>query len=244
MNEHVEHLRARTGRRPLRGIWITLLGADALEVLPQDRLAWVGIDLQHGCLEVADLAALLRSTPLPVLVRTASQDPAHLARVLDTGATGVVVPGVESAAECAALVAAVRPPPEGRRSTGASRSAAVGGPRSPLLLPMVETRAGLAAAEDIAGHAGVDGVFVGPYDLSLSLGRPSVVDDEVVEAIRTVAAVARRHGRLVGAFSGDPALESLLPETDLLAVDSDVGVLRRGVHASFGGPDGATDQPA
>lgn len=231
MTERAEQLRGRTGPRPLRGIWLTLLGADALEVLPQDRLDWVGVDLQHGCLEVADLAPLLRSTSLPVLVRTASQDRAHLARVLDTGAAGVIVPGVESAGECAALVAAVRLPPEGRRSTGASRSAAVGGPLSPLLLPMVETRAGLAAAEDIAGHDGVDGVFVGPYDLSLSLGRPSVADDEVVGAIRTVAAAARRRGRLAGVFSGDPALEPLLPDVDLLAVDSDVGVLRRGVQA-------------
>ena len=71
-----------------------------------------------------------------------------------------------------------------------------------------------AAVDEIAGCPGVDGVFVGPYDLSLSLGRPLVVDDEVVAAIATVVASARRLGELAGAYSGNRALEPLLPPLD------------------------------
>lgn len=217
-----------------RGLWLTVLGADALEAVPLAGVGWVGVDLQHGRLEVADLAGILRASPVPVLARTASQDAAHLARVLDTGVAGVIVPGVGSGDEAAALVSAVRLPPEGRRSTGLSRSALVGGPERPLLLPMVETAEGLRAAADIAGCPGVDGVFVGPYDLSLSLGRPSVVDEEVVTAIHHVVATARGAGVLAGAFSGSRDLDGLLPELDLVAVDTDVTALRQGVAGLFG----------
>jgi 4-hydroxy-2-oxoheptanedioate aldolase len=217
--------------RSPRGLWLTVLGADQLEALPLDGVGWLGVDLQHGCLEVRDLAGILRVSPVPVLARAASQDPAHLARVLDTGVAGVIVPGVGSGQEAAALVAAARIPPEGRRSTGMSRSALVGGPARPLLLAMVETAEGLAAAEGIARRPGVDGVFVGPYDLSLSLGRPSVVDPEVVAGIRRVAQVAAGAGVLAGAFSGSRELDPLLPPLDLVAVDSDVAALRLGVAA-------------
>lgn len=217
--------------RSPRGLWLTVLGADQLEALPLEGAGWLGVDLQHGCLEVRDLAGILRVSPVPVLARAASQDTAHLARVLDTGVAGVIVPGVGSGQEAAALVAAARIPPEGRRSTGMSRSALVGGPARPLLLAMVETAEGLAAAEDIAGCPGVDGVFLGPYDLSLSLGRPSVVDDEVVEGIRRVARVAAGAGVLAGTFSGSRELDPLLPPLDLVAVDSDVAALRLGAAA-------------
>lgn len=212
-----------------RGLWLTVLGPDALEALPLDGVGWLGVDLQHGSLEVRDLPGILRVCRVPVLARAASQDAAHLARVLDTGVDGVIVPGVGSGEEAAALVAAVRLPPEGRRSTGLTRSAVVGGPERPLLLPMVETAEGLAAAADIAGCPGVDGVFVGPYDLSLSLGRPAVVDDEVVAAIHQVVAVAREAGVLAGAFSGNRDLDGLLPDLDLVAVDTDVTALQQGV---------------
>lgn len=217
-----------------RGLWLTVLGADALEAVPLDGVGWLAVDLQHGCLEVGDLAGILRVSTVPVLARAASQDAAHLARVLDTGVAGVIVPGVDSGEEAAALVSAVRFPPEGRRSSGLSRSALVGGPERPLLLPMVETRAGLESVADIAGCPGVDGVFVGPYDLSLSLGRPSVVDEEVVAAIHHVAATAREKDVLVGAFSADRDLDGQLPALDLLAVDTDVTALRQGVAALFG----------
>jgi 4-hydroxy-2-oxoheptanedioate aldolase len=217
-----------------RGLWLTLLGADALEALPLAGVGWLGVDLQHGRLEVADLAGILRVSRVPVLARSASQDPGHLARVLDTGVDGVIVPGVGSGDEAAALVRAVRLPPEGGRSTGLSRSALVGGPERPLLLPMVETAEGLAAVERIASCPGVDGVFVGPYDLSLSLGRPSVVDDEVVAAIHHVARTARDRGVMAGAFAGNRELDGLLPELDLLAVDTDVTALRQGVSSLFG----------
>lgn len=219
------------------GLWLTVLRPPALEALPLAGLGvgWLGVDLQHGQYDVGDLRDLLRVTDLPVLARAASADFAHLGAVLDTGVAGVIVPSVDTVEEVQALVRAVRLPPVGRRSTGMSRSAVVGAPAHPLLLPMVETRGALEAARSMAGTPGVDGLFVGPYDLSLALGRPGPVDEEVVAAIRTVVDAAREHGVLAGAFSGSRDLDPRLPALDLVAVDTDVTALRAGVRGLFGG---------
>lgn len=218
-----------------RGLWLGLLGPDELEALPVDGLGWLGVDLQHGRYDVTHLPQLLRAARVPVLARAAAQDRAHLARVLDTGVAGVIVPGVVSRAQVQALVQAVRFPPEGLRSTGMTRSVLVDGPRRPLLLPMIETREALGDVEAIAAVPGVDGVFVGPYDLSLSLGRPGVTDEQVVAAVARVREAARRAGVLAGAFSGSRELDPLLPaDLDLLAVDTDITVLREGMRAVLG----------
>ncbi|GAA5168090.1 HpcH/HpaI aldolase family protein [Ornithinimicrobium tianjinense] len=219
-----------------RGLWLCVLGADALELLPTDGIGWLGVDLQHGVYDVAHLPGLLRVAQVPVLARAASQDPGHLARVLDTGVAGVIVPGVESPADVESLVAAVRFPPEGRRSTGLTRAVLVGGPERPLLLPMVETRGALETVEEIAAVPGVDGLFVGPYDLSLSLGRPGVTDADVVAGIARVREVTRERGLLAGAFSAHRELDPQLPaDLDLVAVDTDITALRQGVAGLLGG---------
>ncbi len=238
----------RPGRGCQRGLWLTFLGPYALEVVAsaashepaQVGPDWFGIDLQHGDLEPADVAPLLRASRLPVLVRLASHDPADLARVLDAGADGVIVPAVESAAQARALVDAAYPPPRGHRSTGGSRAGLVGAASladGPLVLPMVETRAGLDAAAEILDVDGVDGVFVGPYDLALSLGEPSVTSPAVVAAIDAVLAAARERGRLTGLFAGNAELARRYRDVDLLGVDSDVSALRVGIAQLFRSPE-------
>lgn len=220
-----------------RGLWLRVLGPFGLEVVAAasvaDRIDWLGVDLQHGDLEPRDVAPLVRAARVPVLVRLASHDDAHLGRVLDTGAAGVVVPGVESADQASRLAAAALLPPRGRRSTGLSRAALLPSGERPLLLAMVETAAGLAAVDEIAEVDGVDGLFVGPYDLSLSLGEASVTTDRMVAAISRVAEAARGRGRTFGVFSGNPRLTALLPEVDLLGVATDAAVLQAGLEAHF-----------
>ena len=158
---------------------------------------------------------------MPVLVRLASHDEAQLARVLDAGVDGVIVPAVESAGQAGELVRAAYVPPRGRRSMGLARVSLLGRRDQPLLLPMVETRAGLDHLDDILGVDGVDGVFVGPYDLTLSLGRKSALDDAVVPAIVSVLDRTRERGRIAGIFTGNRELTGLLPAVDLLGVDTD-----------------------
>jgi 4-hydroxy-2-oxoheptanedioate aldolase len=103
-----------------------------------------------------------------------SHDAALLGRAVDAGFSGVIVPMVESAGQARALVSARHTPPLGSRSTGTSRITlgVIPDPVPPLLLPMVETAAGLDHEAEILAAPGVDGVFFGPYDLSISAGFP------------------------------------------------------------------------
>jgi 2-keto-3-deoxy-L-rhamnonate aldolase RhmA len=217
-----------------RGLWLTFLSPFGLEVVGGCGAEWIGIDVQHGDLELADVAPLARVSPVPVLVRLASHDEAQLARVLDAGVDGVIVPAVESASQAEDLVRAARFPPRGRRSKGLARAALIGPRDQPLLLPMVETRAGLDHLDDILGVDGVDGIFLGPYDLTLSLGRESVLEDAVVSAIKSVISRTGGQGRITGIFTGNPELTRLLPAVDLLGVDTDAAALRAGLKMLFG----------
>ena len=165
--------------------------------------------------------------------RMASHAADAIGRVVDAGVQGVIVPGVESADEAAALVRAIRLPPAGGRSTGAARTAlGVTDVGEALLLPMVETAAGLHHAADIAAVDGVDGIFIGPYDLSMSLGcKPG--EEPVMTAIASVVETVRSTGKIVGMFTGRPDLLALAPTLDLVAVDTDVTALRRGIAGLF-----------
>jgi 2-keto-3-deoxy-L-rhamnonate aldolase RhmA len=145
----------------------------------------------------------------------------------------VIVPAVESADQARQLAQAAYFPPRGRRSKGLARVSLLGRRDQPLLLPMVETRAGLDHLEDILGTDGVDGVFIGPYDLSLSLGQKSALDDSVVSAITSVIDRTRERGRITGIFTGNRQLTGAIPDVDLLGVDTDAAALRAGLKALF-----------
>jgi 4-hydroxy-2-oxoheptanedioate aldolase len=247
-----------------RGLWVSFLSAYGLEAalggLPPSGspygdqadggqpgsgeadgeqaggIQWLGLDLQHGDLDLADVVPLLRVAEragLAVFPRMASHAADAIGRVVDAGVQGVIVPGVESAEEAGALVRAIRLPPVGGRSTGAARTAlGVTDVGEALLLPMVETSAGLDHAADIAAVDGVDGIFIGPYDLSMSLGcKPG--DEPVMTAIASVVETVRSTGKIVGMFTGRPDLLALAPTLDLVAVDTDVTALRRGIADLF-----------
>lgn len=216
-----------------RGLWLSFLPPFGLEVAQRAAtIDWIGVDLQHGDLALTDLAPLARVAQIPVYARSASHDPAELSRIIDCGVAGVIVPSVDSAAQATALAAAVRTPPLGRRSSGFARASVVGA-APPVLFTMVETAAGLAAADQIAAVAGVDGLFVGPYDLSLSLGEESVTSPTVVAAIIDVVTQARRHDKLAAVFAGNADLVDLLPPLDLLGVHTDAMALQLGLAQLF-----------
>lgn len=233
-------LAAAAGEGPgLRaGLWTTFLGAYGLEVAASSGANWIGIDLQHGDLDVGDVPTLLRVAEranLPVLTRVPSHDTALIGRVLDAGVSGVIVPMVNSAEESAALVSACRTPPHGSRSTGGCRQSLglAGGLFPQLLLPMVETAAGLQNAAEILEVQGVDGVFVGPYDLSISAGFSGPSAPQTISALCDVIHLARQAGKLVGFMAGTPELLEVALEADLVAVDTDVTALRRGLGTLF-----------
>ena len=138
---------------------------------------YVGIDTQHSAVSEAQAAVLVRrlvAAPFGVIVRVSKNDPALIGRLLDAGADGIIVPMVSTAEEARAAVSACRYPPDGVRSFGPFRGdlgldlAAL--QQRVSLFVMIETSQGLDNVRDICAVPGIEGVYIGPADLSIGLG--------------------------------------------------------------------------
>ncbi len=240
-NEGTARLRTETSPNAAglrRGLWLSFLDAYGLEVAANCGADWIGVDLQHGTLQPCDVVGLLRvaeQAGLPLLTRMPSHDPALISRAIDAGVNGIIIPGVDTAAQARALAAASLLPPLGSRSTGTARITLRPNNTAdvPLLLPMIETALGLQNAAEILAVHGVDGVFVGPYDLTVSSGFSSPTSPETLSALKHVISLARRAGKTVGFMAGRPELLAMADQADLVAVDTDVTALRNGLAGLF-----------
>lgn len=200
--------RLRAGE-PLGAVWFALGSPPLVELAIRSGADAVVLDLQHGLFERRDLEAAIGACPpeAPCLVRVESDGDAALARALDAGAEGVIVPMIETAEQAARAAAACHYPPLGRRSAGGVRPAADFAAYRPAAAAaiavgvMIETATGLANAEAIAAARGVDFVFIGPGDLALSLGN----DPAALEAgIAAILGACRRTGTPCGVFTFSP----------------------------------------
>jgi 4-hydroxy-2-oxoheptanedioate aldolase len=173
---------------------------------------YVCIDMQHGLQSfdhtVTMLAAMARTACTPI-VRVPANEASIIGRVLDAGAYGVIVPMVNSADEACAAAAACRYAPTGTRSMGPIGVLARTGRdeyfatanESVLCIPMIETKEAVACVDEIASVPGVDAIYIGPSDLSVSYGlapKPDQTDTEWNEAIERVKAACERNGIVPG----------------------------------------------
>ena len=203
--------RARRRERVV-GYWMTLDSPGLAERLAGVGFDYVVLDAQHGELDgraqAAALIAIDAASGASGLVRVEANQATPIGRALDSGAAGVIVPLVNSAADAAAAVASSRYPPAGIRSFGPLRSDLRIGPAPAevnatiLVLAMIETAAGLAAVEEIAATPGLDGLYIGPSDLSLGVGASYPGDPAAAQAldaalvrIRTSLRGQRHHRR-------------------------------------------------
>lgn len=219
------------------GVWGTLGEPRIGAALEHAGFDWVCLDGQHGHYDDASVRATLalRKTPAAkILVRVLSQDGPLIGRALDAGADGVIVPMVQSAEEAEQVVRAAHYPPRGNRSFGpmygAPYGTSTGIPGRPMVAVMVETQTALDDVERIARTPDLDMIFVGPFDLSLALGRqmPEVLADTARDApLPKVVAACRAAGIIPGAFAGDPQRARAMFEHgfEWVAVTSDVGLL-------------------
>jgi 2-keto-3-deoxy-L-rhamnonate aldolase RhmA len=190
---------------------IEFTGRGTAKMLEAAGADFAMIDLEHSAItieQVADLVAWLRATPVAPLVRV-PQVP-WVSRVLDVGAAGIMAPDVKDAAHAAALVHAMKYAPQGNRGAffgGANTSyEAVKAPAfmaeanaGTTLICQIESRSGVEHCEAIAATPGVDVLWIGHFDLSISLGIPGEFEaKEFAEAFRHVAAMARKHRRVMG----------------------------------------------
>ncbi len=188
------------------GLWSSLCSNLVAEIIAHSGFDWILLDTEHSPNEVPDLVAQLqamgRGTASPV-VRAAWNDAVLIKRILDIGAQSILLPYVQTAEEARRAVAAVRYPPRGVRGvSAASRASNFGRVRDYLkkadeeicLLVQIETRAALEQLEPISSIEGVDGVFIGPADLSASLGH--LGDLQHPETQRALEDAGRRLARL------------------------------------------------
>ncbi|MDQ2587889.1 HpcH/HpaI aldolase family protein [Saccharothrix yanglingensis] len=200
------------------GLWVGSTDARVVRAAAGGGFDWACVDEQHGGAaggrENTDLIAAVRAAGVPAFVRVAWNRPELIGRALDSGADGVVVPMVDSVEQARAAAAATRFAPRGTRSFGPIRSVdgvAIPAPEQAnadvLCLVMVETVRGLDAVDDIAAVDGVDGVFIGPFDLSLALGLDVaglLADDGEDGPLRRVVRACRARGLVAGAYAGSP----------------------------------------
>ncbi|MFC5395936.1 HpcH/HpaI aldolase family protein [Bosea vestrisii] len=228
------------------GLWSSLCSPIVAEIIGHSGFDWILVDTEHSPNEppavLAQLQAMQAGTATPI-VRPAWNDPVLLKRLLDIGTQAVLVPFVQNAEEAAKAVAACRYPPAGIRGiTVSGRGSRYG--RVPdylkradaeiCVLVQVETGEALAQLEAIASVDGVDGVFIGPADLSASLGHIGnpghpEVQDAIKGAVERLAAVGKPAGILTP--SEADARRYIEWGYRFVAVGSDLGLLTRHADA-------------
>lgn len=238
----LHRLRAE-GRCALNG-WIASPAAITVQAMAAARWDALTVDLQHGTADYADVLTILpiveASGAVP-MVRVPWLDEAIIMRLLDVGAMGVIAPMIETAAQARRLVAACRYPPEGGRSFGPVRArlswpeefSTVSANASVIALAMIETRAAVAALDEIIAVPGLSGVYIGPADLALSYGHLPRFDPEAEELVAIIADIRRRTaeaGLWCGLHCGTPnyAAKAASWGMDMVTVGSDARFVETG----------------
>jgi 2-dehydro-3-deoxyglucarate aldolase len=183
---------------------------------------WLVLDTEHSVLELSDVQMLIQvldGQRCPAIVRLTSNHPDQIKRVMDAGATGIMVPMIKTAADAEAAVQAVYYPPRGQRGVGLARAQGYGArfqqyrrwlEDNAVVVAMIEHIDAVNAIDSILSVPGVDAYIIGPYDLSGSMGRPGELDyPEVQTAIGEVLEAGRRLGKPGGIHVVEPDLEQL-----------------------------------
>lgn len=204
--------------QPIVNAWLSIPSSYAAEVVSRQGFHAVTVDLQHGMMSFETAVSMLQAistTDATPMVRCPSLDAPSIMRLLDAGAYGVICPAVDTPQMAAQFVAACRYAPQGARSFGPARGVLYGGPdyfdaanEHILALAMIESRTALDNLDAILATPGLDGIYVGPNDLALSLGeRPGAESGGVVAgAIATIVAATRKRGLLAGIFCATSSL--------------------------------------
>jgi len=231
--------------------WIGINDAQIAETLAREDFDAVTLDMQHGSVDLVGAARAILSVALagkPTVVRVGVGDFASASRMADAGAAGVIAPMINSVADARAFADSMKFPPLGRRSWGPRACAPLSGLVGPtylhganaitLAIAMIETREGLDALDDILSVPGVDGVFVGPSDLSIALANGGAVDPRgaaVEAALDTIAQAVKRHGKFAGLFCFDGAQARAARERGIAftSISTDALLLRAAARAEL-----------
>lgn len=235
--------------KPFLFSWMSIPSAGLAGQMARLPIEGVCLDMQHGMIGFSDavpMIAAINAAGRPAIVRCRWNDPGLVGQALDAGATAVIAPMVNSRAEAEALVKAAKYPPIGGRSWGGYTALQASGlqpgqyleqaNRLTQVFAMVETVAALERVDEIAATPGLDGLFVGPSDLSITLSNGAGIDKtgpRTLEAMTRIAAAAKANGLVAGAFGGsaDVIRAYLKLGYGFIAAGVDVDLLQAGAAA-------------
>ena len=189
------------------GTWLSLPNESVAEIFAKAGYDWVVIDLEHSSININQAEQLIRVIDLAgskPFVRLSGHSSSQIKRVLDAGAKGILAPMVETKAQIDSIISACHYPPLGNRGMGLARAQGYGevnakseyistNSKNIEIYAQIESVAGIANLDSIFSQD-IDGYFIGPYDLSASLGNPSIFDsDEFIDAEEKILKASKRH---------------------------------------------------
>jgi 2-keto-3-deoxy-L-rhamnonate aldolase RhmA len=203
----------KSGQR-LIGTILTLPAPELAEIAAGAGFDWLFLDMEHGLLDVAAAQRMAQAASIcPCLIRVPANESAWIKKAMDVGAAGLIFPNIKGAEEAKRAVSEALYPPAGVRSVGIGRAHGYGARfaeyvasanRDTTLVAQVEHIDGVRAIDSILRTPGVDAVFVGPFDLSASMGKPGRIGDtDVREAIGLVRKACTARGIAAGIFAPD-----------------------------------------
>ncbi|MEC5125615.1 aldolase/citrate lyase family protein [Verrucomicrobiales bacterium BCK34] len=228
------------------GTWLSIGSPVIAELAAQSGFDWLLIDLEHGCgNESAILPQLqaIRGSEVKGVVRVGAPYPDLIARTLDWGAHGIMVPHVNSADEAEGIVKATRYSPRGSRGYSRTVRANDYGMRPieevppPIVMAQIETIEGVNHASEIAAVDGIDVLFIGPSDMRYDLQqRAEIAPGDFDFCVAQVVEAARDAGKDTGILARDPGDVKKFQDLGFkyIAVDSDLAILRKSYLATTG----------
>ncbi|UXM94418.1 aldolase/citrate lyase family protein [Bartonella sp. HY329] len=252
--------------RPVLNGWLSIASPFAAEIMAGQGYDSLTIDMQHGAIGYDQSLLMLqamRGSEATLMIRVPWLDPADIMKALDAGAYGIICPMINNRAQAEQLVSYMRYPPHGVRSFGPTRALfALGDDYAKyadsevVCLAMIETQEAFDNLEEIVSVDGVDGVYIGPADLTLGLtGRKYRTgfdreEPELVDAIKHIMTIAHKYGKRACLHNGTPDYAAKVVEWgfDLVTVSNDVrllaGAASASIHKFRSLIDGNTEQKA
>jgi 4-hydroxy-2-oxoheptanedioate aldolase len=230
------------------GVWMVLGSPITAEIIANMGCDWIVVDTEHGSIDIGTTQSIIQAvsyTGTVPMVRVPWNDPALIKRALDAGAYGLVIPMVNSREEAVRAVQAARYPPLGVRSFGGPRARLYGGVdyfehanEEIALIVQIEHIDAVNNADEILSVEGVDGFFIGPTDLAISMGlKPGLdqTDPRHVEAVSKTLAAGKKYGVAGGIHVGSAAAanERIAQGFQFIGLSSDEGFVRSAASSAL-----------
>jgi 4-hydroxy-2-oxoheptanedioate aldolase len=234
--------RLAAGKAAING-WLAIPSGFSAEVMAQCGWDSVTVDMQHGVQDYQSMVQCfqaMQAHPITPTVRVPWNEPGIIGKCLDGGAMGIICPMINNRTEARALADACFYPPFGKRSNGPIRAAMYGEASSYqatanneiLVIPMIETQAGIDNIDEILTVPGISGIYIGPSDMGLSLGLIPILDREepiILSIYEKLLASCKKHGKFAGLHNGTAAYAGRMIKMgfQLTTIANDSGLMAR-----------------